>query len=124
MRLAPPLPGGAQVGGAGHTLVDQYPSQRLLELAMVISHEESACQFIYAQLDLRVIETCAVRRIKLQGALVMLGSQLALAKMIQTDRKIEGEFRIAGFQRIGIEIGLLRLAPARLPGVEIAQPKK
>lgn len=71
--------------------------------------------------DLGAIETRRPGFRCRQRHLIVLGGQLAFSQLIEADRDVEDEIGVLRVGGVGLEIGLLRLAPAPLSGIEVAE---
>ena len=69
----------------------------------------------------RVKGNAAIGLRGIDGHLVILGSELVLMQVVEADGKVENVVGIVAFAREGREISLLRLAPALLPGIQVAE---
>jgi hypothetical protein len=74
----------------------------------------SGLEFGEAKLDPVAVERGRAPLRCLEGQTVVLGGELGLAQMIETDRQVEQVVRVVRFGGHGIEIDLLCLGPAVL----------
>ena len=58
---------------------------------------------------------------ELLGAAVEVERELRLAQVIEADGEVVGVVGVVGLEVMRLEIGLLRLRPLRLVGVEVAE---